>query len=60
MTGLAKMDRKILTALQREGRLTNVALADTIGMSPSPCLRRVRQLEASGQIQSYKALLDRE
>jgi Lrp/AsnC family leucine-responsive transcriptional regulator len=51
-------DRKILRALQKDGRLTNVALADRIGMSPSPCLRRVRQLEESGVIEKYVALLD--
>lgn len=41
-------DRKILAALQRDGRLSNVQLAQEIGLSPSPCLRRVRMLEDAG------------
>jgi Lrp/AsnC family transcriptional regulator, leucine-responsive regulatory protein len=52
-------DRKILSALQADGRLSNVALAEQIGMSPSPCLRRVKQLEESGHIDNYVAILDR-
>jgi Lrp/AsnC family leucine-responsive transcriptional regulator len=52
-------DRKILSALQADGRLSNVALAEQIGMSPSPCLRRVKQLEESGHIGHYVAILDR-
>ena len=56
---LSSTDRKILNALQSDGKLTNVALAEQIGMSPSPCLRRVRQLEDAGYIASYAALLDR-
>lgn len=51
-------DRKILRALQEDARLSNVALADMLGMSPSPCLRRVRQLEESGIIEKYVALLN--
>ena len=56
---LSKIDRKILRELQRDGKLTNVALAERVGMSPSPCLRRVRQLEQSGLIAGYGALVDR-
>jgi Lrp/AsnC family transcriptional regulator, leucine-responsive regulatory protein len=56
---LSSMDRKILAALQTDGRLSNVALAEQIGMSPSPCLRRVKQLEESGHINHYVAMLDR-
>ncbi|HMT45208.1 MAG TPA: Lrp/AsnC family transcriptional regulator [Chakrabartia sp.] len=52
------LDRKILDALQGDGRMTNQELADKIGLSPSPCLRRVRQLEASGVISRYVALVD--
>lgn len=59
MTEISGADRKILRALQRDGRISNVALAEEIGMAPSPCLRRVRQLEASGRISRYAALLDR-
>ncbi len=54
------LDRKILDALQGDGRMTNQELADQIGLSPSPCLRRVRQLEASGVISRYVALVDPE
>ncbi|MCT7374030.1 Lrp/AsnC family transcriptional regulator [Chelativorans salis] len=53
------IDRKILAALQRNGRLSNVELADEVGLSPSPCLRRVRLLEEAGMITGYHAALDR-
>ncbi|SEL66585.1 Lrp/AsnC family transcriptional regulator, leucine-responsive regulatory protein [Xaviernesmea oryzae] len=53
------LDRRILAALQEDGRLTNVDLADRIGLSPSPCLRRVRLLESAGVIRGYHAQLDR-
>lgn len=52
------VDRKILRALQRDGRLSNLDLAKQIGLSPSPCLRRVRLLEEAGIIERYVALLD--
>lgn len=52
-------DRRILEALQTNGRLTNLELADRVGLSPSPCLRRVRALEAAGLIKGYGARLDR-
>lgn len=52
------IDRKILRALQRDGRLTNVELANEVGLTPSPCLRRVRLLEEAGIIRRYVALLD--
>lgn len=52
-------DLRILDALQRNGRLSNVDLAEQVGLSPSPCLRRVRELEEAGYIQGYAALLDR-
>jgi Lrp/AsnC family leucine-responsive transcriptional regulator len=51
-------DRRILSALQRDGRLTNVQLADEIGLSASPCLRRVRHLEEAGVIRGYQATLN--
>ena len=51
-------DRRILEELQQEGRLSNQELADRIGLSPSPCLRRVRALEEAGIISGYRALLD--
>ncbi len=52
------IDRKILRALGRNGRLSNTELAEEVGLSPSPCWTRVRRLEASGVIQGYAALLD--
>ena len=55
---LDKYDRAILAALQKDGRISNQELADQIGLSPSPCLRRVRALEESGLIVGYRALLD--
>lgn len=55
---LDSIDRRILQALQKNGKLHNVELADKIGLSPSPCLRRVHLLEESGIIRRYVALLD--
>jgi len=55
---LDALDQKILAALQDDGRMTNQELADQIGLSPSPCLRRVRQLEADGVIARYVALVN--
>lgn len=55
---LDRYDRQILEVLQREGRISNQELAERIGLSPSPCLRRVRALEESGLITGYRALLD--
>src|SRR3954471_5552515 len=57
---LDAIDLKILRALQDDGRLTNNELADQVGLSPSPCLRRVRRLERDGFIRTYRAVLDRE
>jgi Lrp/AsnC family transcriptional regulator, leucine-responsive regulatory protein len=53
-----RFDRHILKVLQDDGRISNQDLADRIGLSPSPCLRRVRALEDSGVITGYKALLN--
>jgi Lrp/AsnC family transcriptional regulator, leucine-responsive regulatory protein len=55
---LDRYDRRILEELQRDGRVSNQELADRIGLSPSPCLRRVRALEDSGIIAGYRAMLD--
>ena len=55
---LDAIDRKILAALQENARLPNVQLAEAVGLSPSPCLRRVRELEEHGVIQRYVTLLD--
>lgn len=51
-------DRRLLRVLRREGRITNADLADTVALSQSPCLRRVKRLEMEGVIQSYGAKLD--
>ncbi|AVO58413.1 MULTISPECIES: Lrp/AsnC family transcriptional regulator [Pseudomonas] len=51
-------DRRILRALQRDGRLQNLELAKQVGLSPSPCLRRVRLLEEAGVIERYVALVN--
>lgn len=54
-----RIDRKMLIALQEDGRISNHALADRVGLSPSPCLRRLRAMEAAGLIESYSALINR-
>lgn len=55
---LDRYDQHILELLQQDARLNNQDLAERIGLSPSPCLRRVRALEESGLIVGYRALLD--
>ncbi|WP_420472940.1 Lrp/AsnC family transcriptional regulator [Noviherbaspirillum sp. ST9] len=55
---LDKTDLKILSILQANGRLTNQEVAEKVNLSPSPCLRRIRNLEESGVIRQYVALLD--
>jgi DNA-binding Lrp family transcriptional regulator len=57
---LDKTDWRILHELQQDGRITNVALAEKAGISPPPCLRRVRTLEEQGIISGYRAILDAE
>ena len=57
---LDAIDRRIVAELQADARLTNVALAERIGLSPSPCLRRVRRLEQEGYFDGYRASLRRE
>ena len=52
---LDRIDLKILTQLQQAGRVTNVELADAVGLSPSPCLTRVKRLEKAGYITGYGA-----
>lgn len=58
MAALDDIDRRIISELQRDGRLSIVDLADRIGLSPTPCLRRVKRLEADGLIRRYAALVD--
>lgn len=55
---LDPIDRRILKALQRNGRISNVELANEVGLSPSPCLRRVKLLEEAGVIDRYVAVLN--
>ncbi len=57
---LDKIDLNILKILQENGRITNLQLSQTIGLSPAPTLERVRKLENSGYIKSYHALVDEE
>jgi Lrp/AsnC family leucine-responsive transcriptional regulator len=53
-----RLDARILSALQRDGRLAVVELAEAVGLSPTPCARRIKALESSGAIQGYAAILD--
>lgn len=55
---LDRIDLKILAQLQRSGRITNVELADAVGLSPSPCLTRVKRLEKAGFIGGYSAQIN--
>ena len=55
---LDEIDLRILKELQENARIPNVALADRVGLSPAPCLRRVRALEKTGVIRRYAALVD--
>jgi DNA-binding Lrp family transcriptional regulator len=55
---LDRIDLKILAQLQRAGRMTNVELADAVGLSPSPCLTRVKRLEKAGFIGGYSAQIN--
>lgn len=57
---LDEIDRRIVAELQANGRLSNIELADRVGLSPSPCLRRVKNLERAGYIEGYRAALRRD
>ncbi|MBN2740604.1 MAG: Lrp/AsnC family transcriptional regulator [Rhodobacteraceae bacterium] len=57
MTKIDSINEKILRELSRDGRLSNLDLADRIGLSPSACLRRVQELERTGVIRGYRAVL---
>jgi DNA-binding Lrp family transcriptional regulator len=60
MTGTPRLDRidvNILSKLQEQGDITNVALADSVGLSPSPCLQRVKRLEKAGYVEGYRAVI---
>ena len=60
MVKIDQYNEHILRVLQEDGRITNIDLADRIGLSPSACLRRVQELEKSGIISGYRAVLDYE
>ncbi|SDF50038.1 transcriptional regulator, AsnC family [Limimonas halophila] len=55
---LDALDLRILTVLQREGRITKLRLADAVGLSPSPCHERVKRLERAGYVRGYHADID--
>jgi DNA-binding Lrp family transcriptional regulator len=62
LQSMARIDRiaeRILQELARDGRISNLALAERVGLSPSACLRRVQELERAGVIAGYRARLDR-
>src|SRR3546814_16754864 len=58
MSKMDAIDRKILRELTRDGRISNIELADRVGLSPSACLRRVQELERCGAINGYRAVPD--
>ena len=58
VTNLDRTDRRILNALQHNGRIANVDLARAVNLTPTPCLERVKRLEREGFITRYVALLD--
>lgn len=60
MLELDRYNNRILQELQADGRISNIDLAERIGLSPSACLRRVQELEKSGVIKGYRAVLDHE
>jgi len=60
MLKLDRLDRKILTLMQQDGRISNLDLAERVGLSPSPCSRRVKALEEAGFIKGHVTLLDPE
>ncbi|MEM8631361.1 MAG: Lrp/AsnC family transcriptional regulator [Pseudomonadota bacterium] len=60
MTKIDVINDRILFELSRDGRIANTELADRVGLSPSACLRRVQELERSGVIRGYRAVLDRD
>jgi len=59
MNDLDKLDRAILGALQKDARIPNARLAETVGLSETPCARRVKRLEQDGYIERYRAVLSR-
>ena len=58
MTKIDRINEQILQTLSRDGRISNLDLAERVGLSPSACLRRVQELERAGVIAGYRAVLD--
>lgn len=58
-TELDKIDRAILAAIQRDGRVSNARLAESVGLSETPCARRLKRLETDGYIEAYRGVLSR-
>lgn len=58
-TDLDKVDRAILAAVQTDGRMSNARLAEVVGLSETPCARRLKRLETDGYIERYRAMLSR-
>jgi Lrp/AsnC family leucine-responsive transcriptional regulator len=58
MTKIDDINARILRELRRDGRISNLILAERVGLSPSACLRRVQEMERSGLIKGYRAILD--
>jgi len=59
MTEIDAISSRILSVLERDGRISNIDLASRVGLSASACLRRVKELERSGIIKGYRAVIDR-
>jgi Lrp/AsnC family leucine-responsive transcriptional regulator len=57
---LDRIDKRILAVMQADGRITNLQLAEEVGLSPTPCARRVRQLEEAGVIERHVTLLNQQ
>jgi Lrp/AsnC family transcriptional regulator, leucine-responsive regulatory protein len=57
---LDRIDKRILAVMQADGRITNLQLAEKVGLSPTPCARRVRQLEEAGVIERHVTLLNQQ
>ena len=55
---LDRIDERLITALRQDGRISNAKLAETVGLSPSACLRRLRHLEATRVIRGYRAIIE--
>ena len=59
MSDLDKIDRAILAAIQQDGRISNARLAESVGLSETPCARRLKRLETDGYIEAYRGVLSR-